>query len=190
MSSSTPDILTLPPPTTMNLNCPYFDQTNDGPEGWRHCQSSSIAMVLAFHGLAGIQDDLDYFRVVCRYGDTTNQGAHAAALHELGVSGTFRTDLSAASIRDWIKHVGPVVVGVLHHGLPSHPCGGGHYVVIRGWDETGWFVNDPYGELDCTSGQWCAVGRGRGENVHYSYANFSPRMFVEGDGSCWGWLIK
>jgi len=46
------------------LALPFFDQTNDGPDGWRHCQSSSIAMNLAYLGVAGIKDDLHYLKVV------------------------------------------------------------------------------------------------------------------------------
>jgi len=41
------------------LTLPFFDQTNDGPDGWRHCQSSSIAMNLAFLRVPGIKDDVD-----------------------------------------------------------------------------------------------------------------------------------
>ena len=65
------------------LTLPFFDQTNDGPDGWRHCQSSSIAMNLAYLGVPGIKDDLDYLKVVQRHGDTTQQAAHAAALADL-----------------------------------------------------------------------------------------------------------
>ena len=43
----------------VGLALPFFDQTNDGPDGWRHCQSSAIAMNLAYLGVAGIKDDLD-----------------------------------------------------------------------------------------------------------------------------------
>ena len=32
------------------LALPFFDQTNDGTDGWRHCQSSAIALNLAFLG--------------------------------------------------------------------------------------------------------------------------------------------
>jgi hypothetical protein len=175
--------------TATHLDVPYFSQEDDGADGWRHCQSSSIAMVLAYHKLAGIHDDLNYFRIMSRFGDTTSQAAHMAALKSLGVDAVFRTSLTAEKIREHVSTVGPVVVGVLHHGLPSHPSGGGHFIVIRGWDEDGWWVNDPYGSLGCATGQWDCVGGNSGKDQHYSYKNFSPRMFVEGDGSCWGWLI-
>jgi hypothetical protein len=79
---------------TVSLTLPFFDQTNDGPDGWRHCQSSSIAMNLAYLGVAGIKDDLDYLKVVQRHGDTTQQAAHAAALAELKAPGRFMTSCS------------------------------------------------------------------------------------------------
>ena len=76
------------------LTLPFFDQTNDGPTGWRHCQSSSVAMNLAYLGVPTIKDDLDYLRVVQRHGDTTQQAAHAAALKELKAPGRFITSCS------------------------------------------------------------------------------------------------
>jgi hypothetical protein len=41
----------------VSLALPFFDQTNDGPDGWRNCQSSSVAMNLAYLGVPGIKDD-------------------------------------------------------------------------------------------------------------------------------------
>jgi hypothetical protein len=45
------------------LALPFFDQLNNGPQGWRHCQSSSIAMNLAF--LKCIQDILTRLFAAC-----------------------------------------------------------------------------------------------------------------------------
>jgi len=175
---------------TVSLALPFFDQTNDGPDGWRHCQSSSVAMNLAFLGVAGIKDDLDYLRVVQRHGDTTQQAAHAAALKELKVPGRFITSCSVERAKAELDQGFGLAFGILHHGPVTAPNGGGHYIAIRGYDATGWLVHDPYGELDLTNGGWSHQGQGSGRNQHYSYANTNPRWLAEGPSSGWAWIFS
>ena len=122
---------------TVSLALPFFDQTNDGPDGWRHCQSSSVAMNLAFLGVAGIKDDLDYLKVVQRHGDTTQQAAHVAALRELKAPGRFITSCSMAVAKAELDRGMGLAIGILHHGPVTAPNGGGHYIAIRGYDATG-----------------------------------------------------
>ena len=175
---------------TVSLALPFFDQTNDGPDGWRHCQSSSVAMNLAFLGVAGIKDDLDYLKVVQRHGDTTQQAAHVAALRELKAPGRFITSCSMAVAKAELDRGMGLAIGILHHGPVTAPNGGGHYIAIRGYDATGWLVYDPYGELDLTKGGWVHQGRGAGRNQHYSFANTNPRWLAEGPSSGWAWIFS
>jgi len=175
---------------TVSLALPFFDQTNDGPDGWRHCQSSSVAMNLAFLGVAGIKDDLDYLKVVQRHGDTTQQPAHTAALKELKAPGRFITSCSVERAKAELDQGFGLAFGILHHGPVTAPNGGGHYIAIRGYDATGWLVHDPYGELDLTNGGWSHQGQGSGRNQHYSYANTNPRWLAEGPSSGWAWIFS
>ena len=175
---------------TVSLALPFFDQTNDGPDGWRHCQSSSVAMNLAFLGVAGIKDDLDYLKVVLRHGDTTQQPAHTAALKELKAPGRFITSCSVERAKAELDQGFGLAFGILHHGPVTAPNGGGHYIAIRGYDATGWLVHDPYGELDLTNGGWSHQGQGSGRNQHYSYANTNPRWLAEGPSSGWAWIFS
>jgi len=172
------------------LALPFFDQTNDGPTGWRHCQSSSVAMNLAYLGVAGIKDDVDYLRVVQRHGDTTEQAAHAAALAELKAPGRFITSCSVERAKAELDKGFGLAFGILHHGPVTAPNGGGHYIAIRGYDATGWLVHDPYGELDLVRGGWARQGQGAGRNQHYSFANTNPRWLLEGSSSGWAWVFS
>jgi hypothetical protein len=172
------------------LALPFFDQTNDGPDGWRHCQSSSIAMNLAYLGATGIKDDLDYLRVVQRHGDTTQQAAHAAALAELKAPGRFVTSCSVAQAKAELDKGFGLAFGILHRGAVSAPTGGGHYIAIRGYDARGWLVHDPYGELNLVRGGWARQGQGAGRNQHYSFANTNPRWLLEGPSSGWAWIFS
>jgi hypothetical protein len=174
----------------VSLALPFFDLTNDGPDGWRHCQSSSIAMNLAYLGVAGIKDDLDYLKVVQRHGDTTQQTAHAAALAELKAPGRFISSCSVERAKAELDKGFGLAFGILHRGPVSAPTGGGHYIAIRGYDATGWLVHDPYGELNLVRGGWARQGQGAGRSQHYSFANTNPRWLLEGPSSGWAWIFS
>ena len=175
---------------TIALPLPFFDQTNDGPDGWRHCQSLSIAMNLAYLGVTGIKDDLDYLKIVQRHGDSTQQAAHAAALAELKAPGRFISSCSVERAKAELDKGFGLAFGILHHGPVTAPSGGGHYIAVRGYDATGWLVHDPYGELDLVRGGWARQGQGAGRNQHYSFANTNPRWLLEGPSSGWAWIFS
>jgi hypothetical protein len=183
-----------PPPAARPTNpltgFPWFPQLDNGPEGWRQCQTSSIAMALAYLGVGNIKDDIDYLTVVQRYGDTTSQAAHQLALKALGVRARFVTNCSASQAQGEIKAGLPVAMGILHKGHVSQPAGGGHWIVAYGFDARHFVVNDPYGELDLVNGIWMRTGSNSGKGLLYSYRNLTPRWQVEGAGSGWAWLFS
>ena len=170
-------------------NFPYFWQQDNGPEGWRQCQTSSIAMCLKYLGTKGINDDVDYLRYVNKHGDTTTRDAQFKALADIGVAATFKTNLDAEDIKNQIKKGKPVAVGILHHGTAENPSGGGHFIVVTGFSDSYWLVQDPYGALDLVNGHWAAQGPTSGKNQHYSFANMDPRLFVGGGADGWGWIF-
>jgi hypothetical protein len=169
---------------------PYFSQLDNGPNGWRQCQSSAIAMCLAYLGVGNIRDDLDYLRVVQRHGDTTSQAAHQAALKELGVKARFVTSCSASQLQAEIRGGLPAALGYYHHGPVGAPSGGGHWLACYGFTPHGWIVNDPYGSCDLVRGGFEAKGGTSGKAQRYSYRNFNPRWLAEGAGSGWAWLFS
>ena len=168
-------------------NFPYFHQKDNGPEGWRQCQTSSIAMCLRYLDTPGINDDTDYLKIVNKYGDTIYRNPHFKALAELGVSAKFTQTADADDVKKQIDLGLPVVAGILHHGTVSDPSGGGHFVVITGYGRDYWLVQDPYGEQDLVNGGWASTGAVDGRNVRYSFKNLNPRFFVGGGGSGWCW---
>jgi hypothetical protein len=171
-------------------NFPYFWQQDNGSEGWRQCQTSSIAMCLKYLGVKGINDDVDYLHYVNKHGDTTTREAHFGALADLGVKADFKTNLDVADVKKQIDKGRPVAAGVMHHGTTDAPSGGGHFIVITGYSSSYWLVQDPFGELDLVGGHWLAQNPTSGKNQHYSYANLDPRFFVGGGATGWGWIFK
>ena len=177
-------------PTNPLTGFPWFPQLDNGPEGWRQCQSSSVAMCLAYLGAGNIRDDVDYLRIVERFGDTTSQTAHQQALASLGVRARFVTNCTAAQLQAEIRSGLPAAIGHLHHGPVSAPSGGGHWIACYGFDSRSWIVNDPFGELDLVSGTWARQGGNSGRGQHYSYRNLNPRWLAEGAASGWAWLFS
>ena len=116
---------TPPAPEVPNPSNPlpvkYFWQQDNGPEGWRQCQTSSIAMCLNYLKVPGINDDVDYLKIVQRYGDTTLQSSHQQALKSLGVKARFRTDGRKQDLIDRIDAGFPAPIGILHHGALPVP---------------------------------------------------------------------
>lgn len=184
---STPD----QPLITNPLNVPYYWQQDNGPDGWRECQSSCIAMGLAFKQVPGIRDDLDYLRFVRRAGDTTLRWTHFKALAMMGFSSyEWRENWNFEDVKDEIRQGNVICAGVLHHGHVSAPSGGGHFINLIGFDETHWIVHDPYGELDLVNGGWASRSATAGRRVRYSFRNLNPRFFHPGPGSGWAWAIR
>jgi hypothetical protein len=184
-------VVSAPRPTNPLTGFPYFSQLdNEGGTGYRECQTSSIAMCLTYLRVPGIRDDLDYLEVVRRHGDTTSQAAHQAALKELGVRARFAQNGSASQVQAEIRAGLPVAMGILHQGPVGAPAGGGHWVACYGFNEAGWIVNDPYGELDLVSGRWLRTGGNAGKGLSYSYRNLNPRWMAEGPATGWLWRFS
>jgi GH24 family phage-related lysozyme (muramidase) len=169
-------------------NFPYFYQQDNGPQGWRQCQTSSIAMCLKYFDVPGINDDKDYFKYVDKYGDTTARDSHYKALADLRMSAKFTISADVDDVKKEIDQGRPVVAGILHHGTVDQPTGGGHFVVIFGYGKDYWLVHDPYGRLDLVAGTWVDTSPAAGKNVHYSFKDFNPRLFVSGGANGWCWL--
>jgi len=165
------------------LTVPWFDQLlmNDGA-GWRDCFSASSAMLAAFWGKEPNEDSYNQLRQC--YGDTTSPEAQLAALRHLGLNAEFRTDGALDNLRAEIDAGRPVAVGWLHHGPPEAPSGGGHWTVVIGYDETGVWMNDPYGSCDLVQGGY--PSNHNGAHQHYSYKNWAPRWMPQGSA---GWYL-
>ena len=180
-------------PTNPLTGFPYFSQLdNQGGTGYRECQTSSIAMCLAYLGAGGITSDDQYRAVVRRHGDTTSQAAHQAALRELGVRARFVQSCSASQLTSELRAGLPAAIGILHHGPVGAPSGGGHWIAVYGSDalRSSWIVNDPYGELDLVRGGWVAKGGSSGKALRYSWRNLNPRWLIDGPTSGWAWLFS
>lgn len=174
----------------------YFSQRDNAAQAHRTCNTASCWMG-ALYMKSSLWDacdqdenaDLNYYLPkVETYGDTTDHGAQTRALDSMGVKSEWHTALSMQDVKAEIDAGRPVVMGVLHKGPVSAPRGGGHMILAVGYDDTGMFIHDPYGDMDLRNGGY--PGSTDGSYRHYSFKNLGARFEVEGPGSGWGRIFK
>jgi hypothetical protein len=130
-----------------------------------------------------------YNHIRQKYGDSTDSNAQVQALRSLGLNAQFHQDGTPESLKAEIDAGRPVAVGWLHHGPVSAPSGGGHWTVVIGYDDTGFWMNDPYGSCDLVGGGYPGGGNPQdqlGKGEHYSFKNWLPRWMPGGDH---GWFL-
>ena len=174
------------------LKVPYFSQRDSATgHAMRMCFSSSCAMLLNTlkpNAVKGANGDDEYLKTVFRFGDTTIADAQVKALAQYGVKAQFRQNLDWKDIDAQLAAGVPVPIGILHHGPVSKPTGGGHWLLIIGrkGDGSGYFVHDPFGDLDLINGRYISTN---GKQLVYSKKNLSPRWRVGGTGG-WGIIAQ
>ena len=156
---------------------------NPSNEGWRECFSSSCAMAAKYWGV--IKDFNEYHQRRPEFGDSTDASAQVRTLKSFGLDAKFVQIGSVEKLKQQIDLGRPTPVGYLHKGT-GHGTGGGHYCLCIGYDETGFWMNDPGGELDCRNGGFISTEQYAGRKVHYSYEHWVPRWSVASDADGWG----
>jgi hypothetical protein len=176
-----------PKPNTVLLPIPYYSQRDNYKDPLRTCFSSSCAMMLKGLKPSSIAGDDQYLQTVFSYGDTTDPYTQVKALDYYGVKAKFRQNASWADVDAQLDKGISVPIGILHKGPVSAPSGTGHWIVLIGYteDKTEYYVHDPYGNLNLTSGEYVSTN---GQKLRYSKKGLGPRWLVEGPKS--GWCIE
>lgn len=156
------------------LDVPYYYQYFNSYEPCCTCGLTSGAMLLGYWGRNLTPDTL-----YVRYGKSQGQSPPGLAYiyrRELGYGqGTYAG--TRAQIRRHLDAGRPVVI----HGAFT---GSGHIMIIIGYDETGWFVNDPAGRwTGCYRCGYANRTSTNGRGAHYSYSAMNSVM--NSDGNIW-----
>ena len=166
------------------LSIPYQSQRDNYRDAWRTCFSTSCAMLVMTLKPGIIKSDDDYIQEVFKRGDSTDALVQIATLKHFDISASFRSNGNRDLIKKQIDNGIPVPCGFLHHGTIDKPTGGGHWLIVTGYDKLGYWVNDPWGEIDLNSGNYISTN---GKNLHYSFNGWEPRWMPDGPNS--GWCI-
>jgi GH24 family phage-related lysozyme (muramidase)/uncharacterized protein YvpB len=161
-----PPTPTPPTPTPGSgrlLDVPYFSQLDNHCNPTGSCNVTCVAMALAYLGMpysSGAQLEDTLYRAMENLGWDRHDPNHLKALVETfpGYKDIFRTNGRFQDIRTALDMGRPVII----HGYFT---ASGHIIVIRGYDASGFIVNDPYGEYF----QRGYDNRRSGAGLHYSY---------------------
>jgi len=158
----------------INLNIPYFSQLDNTLNPYGSCNVTSIAMCLYFLGIRGngngqLEDQL--YRQMESMGLSRHSPYDLAQLvRQFRKKDNFNPAATWQSVKDWLMQKKPIVV----HGYFTNF---GHIIVIRGFNEKGFIVNDPYGEFWKDGYDNNASGAG----LTYSYDLMKERCGIDGD---------
>jgi hypothetical protein len=134
----------------------------------------------------------DYISLVAKNDQGFIRHANKISLRELGLSITFTSSADAEDIKKELKNGRPVITNIAYIGPSTLPSGFGYYVLITGYTNTAWLVQDPGGQLDLINGGWLDTGSQSGKDVLYCFEHFNPRLFYNGGatGHCFMRLRK
>lgn len=173
------------------LDVPYYTQLDS--EVWgqaeRSCFSSAMAMALEYVDPEGLDGGDDWWlREVLKHGDTVSSTDQVETARALGYDVEFHENGTEQDLLNQLDRGIPIPIGILHKGYVDEPTGGGHYVVLTGYDDTHFYVNDPMGELDLINGGYPWATRSKGEGLKYSRKNTLKRWLLDGSGADGWWM--
>jgi GH24 family phage-related lysozyme (muramidase) len=167
--------------TGINLNVPYFSQRDNENEPSSTCNITCVAMCLAFYGIKAqgsrqLEDEL-YAEVKKKGWDKYTHDDLSKLLKANGLLNQFSTEASWDSVKGHLGSGNPVIIS-------GKFTKSGHIIVLRGYNDQGFWVNDPWGE-------WFATGyqNKSGNNLHYSY-RLCNSISYGGDKSTWAHFPK
>lgn len=169
-------------PKTVKLPVPYKSQLDNYYNPTGSCNVTSLAMCLQYLGARRKSNVGQFEDELYEYAINNGLSRHdpndlAKIVRAYGCRDNFTTNASIDDVTDWLAGGNPVVV----HGYFTSF---GHIIVFVGYDESGFIVNDPYGE-------WFADGYDTsvsGEGLNYSYNLI--RSTCMPDGSFWVHFIS
>lgn len=160
---------------SVNIKIPHHPQLDNRFDPYRNCGVTSYAMVASWLGiLPGNPDEQledEFYRCLDIRNMRSQVHADLIALARIyGIDARFRTDATWDEIRDHLRSLRPIIV-------TGYFTRSGHILVVRGFDDNGFIVNDPYGE-------WFSSGYNNhrsGENLHYSNQLMAQACGQNGD---------
>jgi Peptidase_C39 like family len=179
---------TIPQSATLRLKVPYYQQIDNRYEPMRTCNTSSCAMVARFLG-AKISGDDEYYKIVRKYGDTTDHTAQTKALADIGIKSSWHTNLGFEDLDRSLEAGLPIVIGILHRGTLRNPIGGHMIVVIGRTGRKDYICHDPFGSLLDPGGGYTGPAK-NGNGVVYPRHILNYRWLPESENSGWGRLFR
>lgn len=170
----------------VNNQVPHHDQRNNKYYPSSTCNLTSVAMVLNFFNKENrhqphLQLEDELFIESRKIGDRRYHWVLSKIMKDNGLKNRFSTETSWQSVKAHLLKGNPVI-------MSGKFTRSGHILVLRGFDDKGFFVNDPWGEWYPWAGGRYGVYRATsGENLHYSYRAIYKASYG-GSKSTWAHL--
>jgi len=169
----------------VNLSVPYLSQRDNVRDPDKTCNVTCVAMVLKCFGIPAktstpqLEDELDQYMAKKGWSRYVHDDL-VQLQQDYGLKKSrFTTKATWDEIKQHLDAKNPVI-------LSGKFTSAGHIIVLRGYDATGFWVNDPFGEW-FSSGydkNVPGVSNKKGENKHYSY-NLCRRVSYTGPNTAW-----
>tara|TARA_R100000008_G_C3579975_1_gene167815 strand:- start:1210 stop:2028 length:819 start_codon:yes stop_codon:yes gene_type:complete len=165
---------------------PYTHQDSDG-DGWKLSQSVAITMCLCYLNTPAINSHEAYLKVLNKYGKPTSRHVNSQALKDLGLQASYSFSFDDQDMKEQLDQGKPVIAKLLIDGAFSRPAGRYQFLVVTGYGEDYWLVQNPLGQLDVENGGFMDQGINSGKDNRYSFEHMNPRFMSEGGstGECW-----
>jgi len=160
------------------LDVPYLSQRDNKIRPHQTCNVTSCAMVIKYYyptlKYNGQLEDELATKLINKYGNDSiyYHNRLVEILKEYGVKSIFNTVTNFEDVKKHLANGNPVIYS-------GKFTGSGHIIVLIGYDDKGFIVNDPYGE-------WFSTGyqNKSGAKLHYSY-NLISRLSYSGKDAGW-----
>lgn len=167
------------------LNVKWFSQLDSNYEPFATCNVASVAMCLDYFGirpknpLQQLEDELYEYLVFSLGLDITVAENLARLIQDYGCQDDFQYYANWADVKHWINQGNPAIV----HGYFTEP---GHIMVIIGYNDQGWIVNDPNGRWNGLVRQaWSYDTNANGEAITYPYDWMEAACGPFSDNTLW-----
>ncbi|MBD2329800.1 C39 family peptidase [Alkalinema sp. FACHB-956] len=166
-------------PSTKQLNIPHRTQLDNALNPKGACNVTCFAMVMQYFQIPQKTSAMQLEDELYRYMEAKGLSRHEPGdLAEMAAAYGLKNELtlrgSLADIRKAIAEGKPCII----HGYFTSF---GHIIVVRGYDRSGFRVNDPFGE-------WTSRGYHQGpygNNLHYSNNLIQSKCSPEGSDYIW-----
>lgn len=176
-------------PSSDRRPVPYYSQLSNETSPFGTCNLTSLAMVLEYLG-AKQKTTLRFPDELIEFCESKNLDRHEVATlvevaADYGQVDSFQSRATIAQIKAWLAS--PKLRAVVLHGYFT---ASGHIIAVTGYDDDGFWVNDPYGE-------WTADGYDRntdedptkGKQLNYSYGMISRSCDDAELGGIWAHFL-
>lgn len=168
--------------TRVGLAVPYLSQMDNQVKPYGTCNVTCVAMCLQYYQHAN--SAMDVLNWMTSKGLDRHVHSHLRqALEHFGVPDKFGVSVPFDAMKEHLEKEKPVI----YSGKFTRS---GHIIVLKGFNETGFIVHDPYGEY-FSRGYKRNTLRGFtkfGKDLHYSY-NLISRVSYGGSKAGWAHLV-